>query len=52
MSFQLEYTPNIVAISQTTELLLSSGIPSIEANLTEVGVKSDRMNFLSTLAQV
>jgi hypothetical protein len=38
---------NVVSISQTTEFFLSSGIPSVETNLSQVGMECDRMHFTS-----
>jgi hypothetical protein len=37
-------TLNVISISQTTEFLLTGGIPCIEANLTKVGMERDGMN--------
>lgn len=36
---------NIVSISQSTKLLLSGGVPNVEANGTEVGVESKGVDF-------
>ena len=38
-------TLNVVAISQTAKLLLSSSVPGIKANLTKIGVESDGVDF-------
>ena len=38
-------TLDIITISQTTKLLLTSGIPDVEANLTTVRVELERMDF-------
>ncbi|RUS16325.1 hypothetical protein BC937DRAFT_91349 [Endogone sp. FLAS-F59071] len=35
----------LIAITETAKLLLTSGIPSIKDNGTEVGVESQRMNL-------
>jgi hypothetical protein len=39
------HTLNVVSISQTTELLLSRGIPSVETDLSKVGVECDRVHL-------
>jgi len=36
---------DVVSISETTEFLLSSGIPNVEADGTEVGVESQWVNL-------
>lgn len=36
---------DVVTVSETTEFLLSSGIPDVEADGTEVGVESQRVDF-------
>jgi hypothetical protein len=39
------FTLDIITVSQTTEFLLTGGIPYIEADLTTVSVELQRMNF-------
>jgi hypothetical protein len=36
---------SLVSISEPSELLLASGIPNVELNGTQVGVKLERVNF-------
>jgi hypothetical protein len=36
---------NVVTVSQTTELLLSSSVPHAEDDLSEVGVELERVDF-------
>ena len=36
---------DVVAIAKTTELLLTSGIPNVEADGTEVGREGERVNL-------
>mmetsp|Transcript_2567 Transcript_2567/g.8060 ORF Transcript_2567/g.8060 Transcript_2567/m.8060 type:complete len:233 (-) Transcript_2567:67-765(-) len=36
---------DVVAVTQTTELLLTSSVPAVEGDLTPVGVKRKRMHF-------
>ena len=43
--FKMSRTLNIVSISQTAELFLSSGVPCVEANLTKVGMECDGVDF-------
>ena len=38
-------TLNIVTVSETTELLLTGGIPNVESNLSSICVKHERVNF-------
>ena len=38
---------NVISVSQTTELFLSSGIPSVETDLSQVGMECDRVHFTS-----
>ena len=45
----MQYTLNIVSISQTTKLLLSGSIPCVEADLAEIGVECDRVDYQLTL---
>jgi hypothetical protein len=40
-----EVTLNVISVFQTTEFLLTSGVPCVETDLAKVGVKCDRMNF-------
>lgn len=41
----LALTLNVVTVSQTTELLLTSSIPTVEDDSTEVGVEVQRVNL-------
>ncbi len=36
---------DVVTIPQTTKLLLSSGVPNVEADCAEIGCESQGMNF-------
>lgn len=36
---------NVVAVTQTAELLLASGVPDVEANRTTIRVEDERMHF-------
>jgi hypothetical protein len=38
-------TLNVVSVSETTELFLSGSVPDVEADGTEVGVESQRVDF-------
>ena len=38
---------NVVTVSETTKLLLSCGVPNVEANSTEIGVESEGVHFNS-----